>query len=365
MMRKYLFLLTLLTLLAACQDKKQVSLFEKHAAFLTPPEGYVAYRTSQPLTIDGHLDEADWLKAPWTNPFCDISGEGHPTPRFKTQAKMLWDDDNLYVAARLEEPDVWGILHERDTIVYHDPDFEVFIDPDGDGHNYFEMETNVLGTVFDLFLEQPYRTPHRGFVTFAYNMPGLQVATHVDGTLNNPADTDEGWTVEIVIPRKAIAAEWDNCLVAGNYLRVGFSRVEWQTFVDGQGTTQRMRDDQNRLLPEDNWTWGATGQVAMHMPERWGYVLLSDKTAGTATEEFSYPESYPVEHLLWALFYEQEQHFNTTGTYLRDFHLNRGELPDGVTIRVETTAKTYEITATDDKGRQTCINHMGKIIRKQ
>ena len=355
-----------LLLLAGCQQSRQASIMEKHANMLTQPYGYVACHTTQTPVVDGLLDEADWQAAPWTEPFCDISGEGHPVPRYKTQAKMLWDDDNLYVAAKMEEPNVWGILHQRDTIIYHDPDFEVFIDPDDDGHNYFEMETNVLGTVFDLFLEQPYRTPHRGFVTFAFDLPGLKVATHVDGTLNNPNDTDEGWTVEIAIPRKAIAAEWDNYLTAGNYLRLGMSRVEWQTKVDTDGTIQRLRDADDKLLPEDNWTWGPTGMVAMHMPERWGYVYLSDKAPGTA-DAFQYPASYATEHLLWAMFYEQEACHNESGKYLNsltDFPLADGDIPTGTSLKVEATDGAYEITATDGDGHATTINHMGQIIRK-
>mgnify|MGYP002688725889 CR=1 FL=1 len=36
-------------------------------------------------------------------------------------------------------------------------------------------------------------------------LDGLKVYSHVDGTLNNPKDTDKGWTTVMVIPRKALA----------------------------------------------------------------------------------------------------------------------------------------------------------------
>ena len=34
---------------------------------------------------------------------------------------------------------------------------QIFLDPDGDNHNYYEIEINALGTVWDLFLARPYR----------------------------------------------------------------------------------------------------------------------------------------------------------------------------------------------------------------
>ena len=52
---------------------------------------------------------------------------------------MLWDDEYLYVGAVLQEEDIKARLTQRDTIIYYDNDFEVFIDPDSDGHNYFEI----------------------------------------------------------------------------------------------------------------------------------------------------------------------------------------------------------------------------------
>ncbi len=57
---------------------------------------------------------------------------------------MLWDDANLYFATELEEPHVWGTLVERDAVIFYDNDFEIFIDPDGDSHHYYELEPREL-----------------------------------------------------------------------------------------------------------------------------------------------------------------------------------------------------------------------------
>ena len=74
--------------------------------------------------IDGKLDDPAWNDAPWTDDFVDIEGDAKPKPRFRTRAKMLWDDQNLYIAAELEEPYVWATLREHDSVIFRDPDFE-------------------------------------------------------------------------------------------------------------------------------------------------------------------------------------------------------------------------------------------------
>lgn len=81
------------------------------------PRKYVAYRTPAKLSVDGKLDEPAWGAAAWSDPFVDIEGDTRPRPRFRTRAKMLWDDEYFYVSAEMEEPDVWGTLTERDAMI--------------------------------------------------------------------------------------------------------------------------------------------------------------------------------------------------------------------------------------------------------
>ena len=127
----------------------------------TPPEGYVCHRLAEPITIDGKLNDRAWRGIPWTADFVDIEGAVRPRPRFRTRAKMAWDDRFFYVAAEMEEPHVWATLTKHDAVIFHDNDFEVFIDPDGDNHEYYEFEINALNTGWDLFLASPTATAAR------------------------------------------------------------------------------------------------------------------------------------------------------------------------------------------------------------
>ena len=149
-----------------------------------PPRGYVCYYTDKPIKIDGRLDDPAWQDAPWTDYFVDIEGDRKPRPRFKTRVKMLWDKEYFYVAAALEEPHVWGTLTKHDSVIFQDNDFEVFINPTGDNHDYYEFEINALNTGWDLFLPRPYRDG--GPALNAWEIPGLKTGVSIDGTLNDP-----------------------------------------------------------------------------------------------------------------------------------------------------------------------------------
>ncbi len=88
--------------------------------------------------------------------FVDIQGDAKPKPRFRTRAKMLWDDNYLYIAAEIQEPHVWATLTNHDSVIFQDPDFEVFMDPKGETQPYYEFEMNALNTTWDLRLNKPY-----------------------------------------------------------------------------------------------------------------------------------------------------------------------------------------------------------------
>jgi hypothetical protein len=264
------------------------------------PRGYVCYRATSPITIDGKLDDPAWQAVPWTQDFVDIEGDLKPKPRFLSRAKMLWDDNYFYVAAELEEPHVWATLTEHDSVIFQDPDFEVFIDPDGDSHEYYEFEINALNTGWDLFLTRPYKDG--GVAINSWEIPGLKTAVHIDGTLNDPRDKDRGWTVEIAFPWKVLgeAAHRPAPPHDEDQWRINFSRVEWQ--IDTRSGKYRKVPD----TKEDNWVWSPQGVVDMHRPETWGYVQFS--TAEPGFVAFRPDPAAPVRYLFHQVYYAQAKY---------------------------------------------------------
>ncbi len=263
------------------------------------PHGYVCYRATRPLTIDGRLDKPAWKVAPWTEDFADIEGSVKPKPKYRTRAKLLWDDDYLYLGAELEEPHVSGTITQRDAVIFQDNDFEVFIDPNGDNHEYYEIEINALNTVWDLLLKKPYKDG--GPALNSWDIAGLKTAVHVNGTLNQASDTDVGWTVEFAFPWKALGeyAHRPAPPNEGDQWRINFSRVEWLYDIVG-GEYKKVP---NRR--EDNWVWSPQGIVDMHRPEKWGYLEFTRGEPGMVT--FHPDPAAGVRNLLHKLYYAERE----------------------------------------------------------
>lgn len=333
------------------------------------PERYDAPRVEAPLVIDGRLSEPAWQAAPWTKRFVDIDGV-RAVP-LGTRAKMAWDDRYFYIAAELEEPDVWATLTERDAIIFHDNDFEVFIDPDGDTHNYYELEVNALGTPWDLLLVRPYRDG--GPALHAWDIAGLQVGVDVQGTLNRPGDRDQGWTVELALPWEVLkeAAPGRRAPRAGEQWRVNFSRVQWRLDVTDGTYVKRLDPATGRPYPEDNWVWSPQGAINMHMPERWGIVEFVDRQPSTdqpSTGAWS-AGAAPVgnDAVAWALrrlYYRQQAHRRTHGHYASDLAtLGVSDIRvEGLEFRptLQATDSLYEISAPGVDGATLRIRSDGR-----
>ncbi|MFV8327965.1 carbohydrate-binding family 9-like protein [Flavobacterium sp. ZS1P14] len=281
-----------LSIMGYAQSKKEIT-----------PKTYVAYKTADKIVIDGDESDASWAKVDWSDPFIDI--EGVEKPKYATKVKMLWDKTNFYILAKLDEPHVWANLRQRDTIIFNNNDFEVFIDPDGDTFNYTELEINALNTVWDLFLSKPYRE-NDNVILNDWNITGLQSAVKINGTLNNPKDTDEGWVLEMAIPWAAYKKSYsENNVPADNFWRVNFSRVNWQHTVKND-RYQRKKNPEGKFLPEYNWVWSPMGVINMHEPEKWGYVYFSSKEV---MDSFIIPQEENLKWELYTLYRAQKEYF--------------------------------------------------------
>ncbi len=250
------------------------------------PRKYCCRRVEGPLPLEGGLGDAGWEALAWTEEFVDITGAEALRPRFRTRVKMGWDEEYFHVGAELEEPHVWGTITENNAVMFEDNDFEIFLDPDGDGLNYYEFEINALGSIWELSLPKPYG--EGGVPMLGCNIPGLRSRVEVKGTLNDPRDVDEGWSVKVAIPWAGLAqynAGRSTPPEAGDVWKVNFSRVQWRhEVVEGRykriplhGTwLAESLNPEEQEHPEDNWVWSPQGAVNMHLPRRWGEVEFVD-----------------------------------------------------------------------------------------
>ena len=180
---------------------------------------------------------------------------------------------------------------------------------DGDTHEYYEIEINAFGTILDQLLTKPYRDG--GTAVTAWDIGGLQSAVQIWGTLNNPLDEDEGWTVEMALPWPVLkeCAHRPVPPKAGDYWRVNFSRVQWdESGKSGKATGSRSR----------TWCWSPQGTSTMHHPERWGYVRFSGDTPNGSRPPPSAPRYAEGLRLLREIYDEQRRFYDASGRYAAD-----------------------------------------------
>ena len=284
------------------------------------PPTYICERAEQPPIIDGKGDDTPWQNARELSPLRDIEGAAIP---HECRIKMLWDDNFLYILADMDEKHLWATLTEHDSVIYHDPDFEVFIDPDGDGLNYIELEINALNTTWDLFIPRPYRfdDPH---ILHDWEIPGLKHAVNLRGTLNDARDTDDGWSVELAIPWSSITSHANQprtgkAPVPGSEMRFNFSRVNWHVRPSAEGY-------EKLSTPESNHVWAPTGKVNIHLPEHWGRVIFSEQPSYRWVAAPPAPQDATRLTIFQALN-EQLAHRGQHGCYNPE-----ASLPNGVSI---------------------------------
>ena len=291
-------LLLLISLFAEKGSAQDSTLFVDVSDEMIKPRHYIIPGTDMPMVIDGKADDPAWQKAQFTESFIDIEGE--KSPKYETKAKMLWDNTYLYIFASLQESHIWASLVQRDTVIFYNNDFEVFIDPSGTTTNYGEIEINALNTVWDLLLDKPYRVG--GKANNHWNLDSLQTAVHIDGTMNDSGDRDNGWSVEMAIPLTALIelkSKPRRLPREGEQWRINFSRVEWDfDLVDGQ---YRRKKIDGRFLPEYNWVWSSQQVIDMHQPEKWGIVQFTQKAQANGVA-FNPPVDFAIKQTAYALF---------------------------------------------------------------
>ncbi len=160
---------------------------------------YVAPRAAQAPVIDGKLDDAVWAGAKAVT--LNRSFDGAPASR-KTTFRIVWDDANLYVGFFAEDPDVWGTKRNKDDDIYNEDALEIFLDADGDGATYNELQVSPHNVNFDA----SFAARRSDLATAMAWESGMQTAVFVKGTLDDDSDRDEYWSAEMRIPLASLNA---------------------------------------------------------------------------------------------------------------------------------------------------------------
>lgn len=215
----------------------------------------IAAEDVEELEVDGRLDEPLW------DDVASLSLRPMGEARLRrTTVDVGYTDDALVVGAYIEDDRIWSDLDERDADLWTQEVLELFLAPEGADNPYVELQINPLQAVFDAYFEA--RPGHSGDREAdidegrAWDLDGLEAAVHVEGEVNDDAEDDEFWSVEMVIPFAGLPFE-DGELSPedGDIWRVNlyrFDRPDDET-TDAYGWSTAPRGDFHQIDRFGHW----------------------------------------------------------------------------------------------------------------
>lgn len=174
----------------------------------------IVTRINEPVKLDGKLEEPFWAQLP-EHHFTQIDDISNKSPLEAARArqdkfqgawvKAAYDDKYVYIAARLENDDVISYARKDGGFLFQQADtLEIFFWAEGKSP-YWEMYSTPSGHKHNLAYPSGGVLSVSAFLLNAGVAPGLEIASHVYGKINDRSDRDECWTTEMRISRKMFA----------------------------------------------------------------------------------------------------------------------------------------------------------------
>ena len=197
-----------------------IGLFSHDAISQESRKSATIVRTSTPPTLDGRLHEPVWGNALVIDDLHQYDPIDHGEPSEHSEFYLLYDDENLYIGARLFDNNPSGIAARQliqGQSVEADDRVELIIDPFNNMRSGYKFQVNPNGVRYDGVFEGPIRVnPDWDGIWYAESV--------VD---------DQGWTSEIVIPFKTLnfnpeSSEWG--FTIGRGIPRKTEKIAWTSF---------------------------------------------------------------------------------------------------------------------------------------
>jgi hypothetical protein len=134
--------------------------------------------------------------APWSQA-AEVAWGPEP---YLTRFRALWSDAGLFLRYEASDPDPWHTMTRRDEHLWEEEVVEIFLDKDGDGLDYYELEISPANVVCDLRIISP---PPQMKQDFPFDLAGLQTRAAVR---RDAAGKATGWTATAFLPWPGLAA---------------------------------------------------------------------------------------------------------------------------------------------------------------
>ena len=169
---------------------------------------------------------------------------------YKTEARVLYDDNFIYFAFRAVDDNIWSTMKRRDQHLWDEEVVEVFLQADPVQGSYIELEVNPLGTLLDLYMLAARKPLHYE----SWNSERIQWGVQVSGAVDGKGG-DKEWTCEIALPMEDIVTAPQIPPKPGDRWRMNLYRGEH--FPKPAGLA-----------------WSPTMQADFHIPKRFGEIVF-------------------------------------------------------------------------------------------
>ncbi len=180
-------------------------------------------RTDAPPVLDGYLDEPAWATAEVVDDLHQMLPVPGAQPSERTTVRLLYDDDFLYVGARMHHDEIPMLatrLRQGESY-WGDDLFSVMLDTFNDQRNGYRFQVNSNGLRMEALFQDITRE--------LWDWNGIwDVEVSKDET---------GWTAEIAIPFKTISFDPQNDTWGLNFRRdiaMGDERNGWVSYNNQQ-----------------------------------------------------------------------------------------------------------------------------------
>ncbi|MSO19484.1 MAG: hypothetical protein EXQ56_03335 [Acidobacteria bacterium] len=170
-------------------------------------------RAEASMRVDGALDEPQWAQAPPIGEIQQREPNAGTVASERTEVRLLYDDNNLYIGVTCWDSDPPGIIATRmgrDSDFVDDDHIDILLDTFHDRRNAYYFSTSPSGALVDALVIE-------------------------NGTLNRDWDaiwvvrtrrTREGWTAEFAIPFKSLTFQTGGTSWGFNFSRTIKRKIE-------------------------------------------------------------------------------------------------------------------------------------------
>ena len=158
---------------------------------------YKVSRLDEPMLINADWNKPQWHSVEPLNIALFMGAKPDHLP--KTQAKVLYDQEHIYIIFRVEDRYVRAIETQRHGKVWEDSCVEFFLTPGSDISNgYFNVETNCIGTILLHYQPRPdenirpLKPAECNRLEIATSIPKKVIDPEIAGPLT--------WTLEYCVP---------------------------------------------------------------------------------------------------------------------------------------------------------------------